>query len=74
MEKADLVRRERDARCNRVHLTATGKALYDQLIPGHEEHMASRFQNLATDERKQLTSLLRKLDRNLRSSQLRRKE
>lgn len=67
MENADLVKRVRDARSNRVHLTTTGERLYSVVVPPHEDHMAKQFGGLTEVERKQLTALLRKLDRSLRS-------
>lgn len=66
MENADLVRRERDARCNRVRLTPAGQELYKTVVPHHEAYMAERFDVLMKDEQAQLVTLLRKLDQGLR--------
>jgi MarR family transcriptional regulator, 2-MHQ and catechol-resistance regulon repressor len=65
MELSGLIERRREGRANRLYLTPTGQALYDTVVPMHEEVIAQQFDTLDAHERLQLLRLLRKLDRRL---------
>lgn len=67
MERAGLVERRKESRSNRVMLTAFGKKVYERSVSEHEIWMATQFEVLTTGERKQLSALLRRLERGLRS-------
>jgi DNA-binding MarR family transcriptional regulator len=62
MEKSGLLVRKQDGRSNRLFLTDTGRKLFADVIPAHEQAIARMFSPLTADEQAQLLALLRKLD------------
>ena len=63
LERLGLVRRQQDGRANRLHLTESGRALHDQVVPAQEALVAEQLSALPQAEQRQLLGLLRKLDR-----------
>lgn len=63
MERRGLVQRCPEGRTNRVVLTASGRQLFAQVVPAHEDWQAGRFAGLSIEEQTQLMHLLAKLDR-----------
>jgi DNA-binding MarR family transcriptional regulator len=66
MERSGLLVRRQDGRANRIFLTSTGRALFDQVIPAHEAAIEEQLSVLTPAEQRELLVLLRKLDRSLR--------
>ncbi len=54
-----------DRRSNMLFLTDAGRKLASEVIPAHEEFVSEHMEGLSDDEQRELTSLLRKLDRYL---------
>jgi DNA-binding MarR family transcriptional regulator len=65
MERAGLLARRPEGRTNRLALTAKGRALFDRVVPAHEEQVAAQFAGLTHQEQTQLHRLLRDLDRSI---------
>jgi DNA-binding MarR family transcriptional regulator len=65
MARAGWVERRPEGRTNRLVLTPKGRALFDQVVPAHEELIAAQFAALSHDQQIQLHRLLRDLDRSL---------
>jgi DNA-binding MarR family transcriptional regulator len=65
MSEQGLLERRQSGRCNRLYLTEAGRRLYAAAIPAHEEAVAQLFAPLTPDEQRQLSALLRRLDRAL---------
>ncbi|MGB3634954.1 MAG: MarR family transcriptional regulator [Rubrobacteraceae bacterium] len=65
MERRDLLSRRPEGRANRLFLTEEGRRLYDEVVPPHEELVASQFSTLSPEEQRDLMRLLGKLDRAL---------
>jgi len=68
LERADLVRRERDAQDRRVmnvFLTPRGEALVTRVLPDHVRGIREVFAGLTPEELGQLAALTRKLGRGL---------
>ncbi|WP_350245445.1 MarR family winged helix-turn-helix transcriptional regulator [Deinococcus sonorensis] len=63
LEHRGLVERRVDGRSKRLFLTARGRALFDQVVPQHEDWVAERFSVLTAEEQAELLRLLHKLDR-----------
>lgn len=66
LEKAGLVRRERDPEDRRsvhVHLTPKGEKRFKEIFPMHAEVIASAASVLTREEQQELSRLLRKLGR-----------
>jgi len=64
LERAGLVRRERDAKDRRVihvHLTEAGKAKVEAVFPGHVAALVDEFSVLSANEQKTLSELCKKL-------------
>lgn len=64
LEKKALVRREVppfNRRSFTVVLTDEGNALFQKIFPAHVAHLQARFEQLSSDELRQLQALLRKL-------------
>src|ERR1044071_6615457 len=64
LERASLVRRERDVRDRRVihiHLTEAGSGKVEAVLPGHVEALVEEFSVLSTDEQQTLGQLCKKL-------------
>src|SRR5205814_5005680 len=66
MERAGIVRRERDGHVKRIWLTETGQRLFEEVVPAHEAVIAAQFSTLAPEDQDQLLRLLRTLDHGLR--------
>jgi MarR family transcriptional regulator, 2-MHQ and catechol-resistance regulon repressor len=62
MEAAGLVERRQEGRSKHLFLTASGRGLYDRIVPAHERRIAELFSALSTEEQVELGSLLRRLD------------
>lgn len=60
---AGLVVRSPAGRANQLFLTPFGRSRYDEIVPMHERIMADRLSGLSPEERQQLRTLLRKLER-----------
>lgn len=64
LEKRGLVRRERsrqDRRCIFVHLTDSGQALIEELLPAHAAAITQEMGYLSTAEQKEMGRLCKKL-------------
>ena len=64
LEREALVERVRsstDRRVILVHLTKKGKALFDDIFPGHAQYVAGLASVLEPDEQRELGRLLKKL-------------
>ncbi|MFB9990461.1 MarR family winged helix-turn-helix transcriptional regulator [Deinococcus oregonensis] len=46
-----------------LHLTPTGQALFEALVPAHEDWLAEQFGTLTSEEQAQLARLMRRLER-----------
>jgi len=71
LEKDELVTRKSDSadrRTVQVQLTRSGRRLLDQMLPGYFASVAKMMQSLNGAERKQLVSLLQKIQRGLSDS------
>ena len=65
LERAGLVERRPSGRANQLHLTPSGRRLYDDVVPAHERLIAEQLSALSPSEQVQLHRLLRTLDRAL---------
>ena len=65
MEAAGLLARRQEGRANRVVLTDAGRRLRDGAVPAQEALVAEQLASLDPAERRQLLTVLRKLDRAL---------
>jgi MarR family transcriptional regulator, 2-MHQ and catechol-resistance regulon repressor len=66
LEKRDLVKRVRDTADRRyvtVHLTDTGRALIEEIFPGHVRAIVAQFAVLSPAEQEELDRICRKLGR-----------
>lgn len=63
MEARGLIRRVPEGRTKHLYLTEAGRALYNEVVPFHQDFIASQFEGLTSDEQRQLLRLLAKLDR-----------
>jgi len=63
METQRLIQRVVEGRSKRLYLTPTGRALFDELVPVHEDFIADQVGVLSPDEQRELMRLLAKLDR-----------
>ena len=64
LERAGLVRRERDAKDRRVihvHLTGAGKRKIESVLPGHVAALVEEFKVLSASEQETLGELCKKL-------------
>ena len=62
----DLIERRPIGKEKRLHLTPAGQALFDDLVPSHEDWLVAQFSALTTEEQAQLAALLRRLERTQR--------
>lgn len=65
MEQSDLLERRREGRINRLYLTDKGRQLFEDVVPAHDEMVASKLAELEPDEQRTLLRLLRRLDHEL---------
>jgi DNA-binding MarR family transcriptional regulator len=65
MERDGLIERVAEGRMNRLYLTSAGRALFDEVVPAHEELISRLFGTLDAEEQATLLRLLRRLDRAL---------
>jgi len=63
LQATHLIERRREGRSNRLYLTAGGRTLFEELLPGHEALIAKQLGSLSAAEQLQLLELLRRLDR-----------
>lgn len=63
MEELDLIRREQEWKKKCLFLTEQGQALFDEVVSKQESFQASHFAGLDREEKKQLLSLLRKVQK-----------
>ena len=71
LERAGLVRRERDAKDRRViyvHLTEAGSSKIESVLPGHVAALVEEFKVLSASEQEMLGKLCKKLGRGRRSA------
>ncbi len=61
LERRGLLTRCREGRINRLHLTAPGRALHENVVQAQESFQAQQFDVLTPTEQRQLLTLLRKL-------------
>ncbi len=64
--KEDLIRRYKDPEDQRayiIQLTETGYQLIEEIFPKHLDNVRDAFSHLSIDEKKQLSFLLKKLNR-----------
>ncbi len=54
MEHCGLLVRRQEGRANLLYLTPQGRALFDEVVPAHEEHVATLFANLSPGEQSEL--------------------
>jgi len=62
LENLELIKREREWKIKYISLTEKGKSLYEKVRPELEEYQKGYFQNLSSDEKRQLLALLRKIE------------
>jgi len=62
METSGLLERRPDRRVNRLFLTSQGRAVYDEVVPRHDELLAQQFRSLSAADQRELLRLLRHLD------------
>lgn len=70
LERADLVRRERDSldrRVIRIHLTEAGSRRLESVLPGHVAALVDEFRVLSAGEQETLGELCKKLGKGRRS-------
>src|SRR5438874_6620696 len=68
MEEAGLLERQSDAQDRRVHrlqLTSSGRRLYEDVVPAHEQLISAAFSELRAVDREALRHALRRLDPSL---------
>ncbi len=73
LERAGLVRRERDEQDRRVihvHLTASGMSTIETLLPGHIEALVKEFSVLSASEQESLGKLCKKLGKGKESARV----
>ena len=61
LERRGLIQRCPEGRLKRLVLTEDGRSLHDRVVPGQEQFQAEQFAALTHAERRQMLSLLRKL-------------
>ena len=65
MEQRGWLKRYQDKRSNIVLLTEDGLALYDRVVPAHEEMIAAQLTMLSPHETTELLRILRKIDHHI---------
>src|SRR5579884_3053848 len=61
MEHCGLLVRRQEGRANLLYLTTKGRALFDEVVPAHEAHVARLLASLSPAEQRELHTLLRQL-------------
>ncbi len=62
MEASELIERRPEGRVNRLFLTAKGRAIFQEVVPGHDELIVHLLSALSADEQATLLRLLRTVD------------
>lgn len=62
MEGRGLLERRQEGRANRIFLTESGQALWNQAVPAHEALIGELMGALTPEEQSELLPLVRKLD------------
>lgn len=65
MERGGLIERRQEGRANRLYLTPSGRRLFAEVVPAHEQMLAEQFATLSPAEQHALLALLRRVDRAL---------
>ena len=65
LEQDGLIERRRDGRAKRIYLTDRGRDLRQRAVTAQEEAIAAEFSVLDQQEQRQLTALLRRVERRL---------
>lgn len=65
LERDGLLRRQKEGRANRVHLTSTGREIRERAMERHISEISRSMSALDDDEQRTLLTLLRKLERGL---------
>lgn len=65
MEASGLLERRPDGRVNRLFLTEQGRRVHEEVVPRHDALLAAYFDSLSPEDQKQLSRLLRHVDRGL---------
>lgn len=68
LEQRGVIERRPAGRAHRLFLTPAGQRLYAEVIPAQESLLTRLFQTLAPAEQRQLSALLRRLERALVTS------
>src|SRR5207248_11630678 len=63
MEGNGLLERRPDGRVNRLFLTDQGRRVHEEVVPKHDAMLAAYFNTLSTRDPRELTPLLRQVDR-----------
>src|SRR5579864_487137 len=63
MEASGLLERRPDGRVNRLFLTDQGRRVHEEVVPKHDAMLAAYFNTLSTQDQRQLTRILRQVDR-----------
>ncbi|KQR03947.1 hypothetical protein ASF71_21295 [Deinococcus sp. Leaf326] len=58
----DVIERRPAGKEKRLHLTAHGQALFNELVPSHEDWLVEQFSSLTPEEQTQLAAMLRRLE------------
>lgn len=66
MEQRGLIARRAEGRSNSLSLTPTGRALFEHVVPEHEQRVSCLLSSLDCGEQAQLLHLLRKMEHGLR--------
>jgi DNA-binding MarR family transcriptional regulator len=63
MEASGLLERRPDGRVNRLFLTDQGRRVHDEVVPRHDELLAAHFNSLSARDQRDLSRLLRHVDK-----------
>jgi MarR family 2-MHQ and catechol resistance regulon transcriptional repressor len=63
LDQRQLIERRPVGKEKLLHLTPTGQALFDALVPPHEDWLVRRFGTLTAEEQTQLAQLMQRLER-----------
>lgn len=66
LDQRQLIERRCIGKQKLLHLTPAGQALFDVLVPAHEDWLVEQFGALTPKEQDQLAQLLRRLERSRR--------